>query len=116
MAKKSQGSDLVRAAVSAASKYVSESIFGKINEEIGLIMGKVERKSYQIQERMLERLFSFLALVLAGIFIVLGVHSFLLEYLRLTNAAAYLAVGVALLGAYYLMAQRLRAENETGED
>lgn len=102
--------------MSTASKYMFESIFGKINEELGLILGRVEKKGYQMQERMLERMFSFLTLVLAGIFIILGIHSFLLEYLKLTNSAAYLLVGVALLAAYCLMNQRRRFGNENVED
>jgi len=116
LAKKQQDSDLVGTVVSIASKYVSESIFGRINEEIGLILGKVERKGYRMQERMLERLFSFLTLVLGGIFIVLGVHSFLLEYLKLTNSEAYLLVGVALLAAYWLMDRKKRFGNDIEED
>lgn len=116
MAKKPQENDLVRTVASIASKYVFESVFGKINEELGLLLGRVERKGYQMQERMLERLFSFLTLVLAGIFIVLGIHSFLLEYLKLANSEAYLLVGAALLAAYYLMNRKRRFGNEIGED
>ena len=116
LAKKAQENDLVKRVVSTASKYVLESVFGKINEELRLILGKVEKKGHQMQERVLARLFSFLTLVLAGIFIVLGIHSFLLEYLKLTDSEAYLLVGAALLVAYYLMNQRERFENETGED
>ena len=112
MAKKSQENDLVNTVVSIASKYLSENIFGKINEELGLVLGTVEAKGYQMQERMLERLFSFITLVLAGIFIVLGIQSFLLEYLKLTNSAACLLVGAALLAAYYLMNRRQRVRNE----
>ncbi len=103
---------MVKTVVATASKYVFESVFGKINEELGLILGKVERKGYQIQGRMLEKLFSFLTLVLAGIFIILGIHSFLLEYLKLTNSVAYLLVGAVLLAAYYLMNHKKGFENE----
>jgi hypothetical protein len=106
LAKKAQENDLVKTVVSTASKYLFESIFGKINEELRLILGTVEARGYQMQERMLERLFSFITLVLAGIFIVLGVHSVLREYLKLTDSMAYLLVGAALLAAYYLMNQR----------
>ena len=116
MAKKTQDDDLVRSIVSTASKYVFENVFGKINEEFRLLLGNVERKGYQMHERMLERLFSFLTLVLAGIFIVLGIHSFLLEYLKLTDSEAYLLVGAALLVAYYLMNQRQRFGNGIEED
>lgn len=107
---------MVKTVVSTASKYVFESVFGKINEELRLILGKVERKGYQIQGRMLDRLFSFLTLVLAGIFIILGIHSFLLEYLKLANSEAYLLVGAALLAAYYLMNRGKRFENEIEGD
>ena len=116
MAKKPPENDLVKTVVSIASKYVFDGIFGKINEELMLTLGKVERKGYQMQERMLERMFSFLTLVLASIFIVLGIYSFLLEYLKFTNSVAYLLVGAALLAAYYLMNQRQRFGNEIGED
>ncbi|MFA6907372.1 MAG: hypothetical protein WC263_00935 [Candidatus Micrarchaeia archaeon] len=116
MAKKTQENDLVKTVVSTASKYVLENVFGKINDEVRLILGRVEARGYQMQERMLERLFSFLALVLACIFIVLGVHSFMLEYLKLTNSAAYLLVGIALLAAYYLMYRKQRFGNEIRED
>ena len=116
MAKKPQENDLVGTVVSIASKYVAESVFGRLNEEIGLVLGKIERKGYRMQERMLERLFSFLILVLGGIFIVLGIHSFLLEYLKLTATEAYLLVGAALLAAYCLMDRKGEAGNETGED
>lgn len=107
---------MVKTVLSTASKYVFESVFGKINEGLGLILGNVERKAYQVQERMLERLFSFITLVLAGIFIVLGIHSFLLEYLKLANSEAYLLVGAALLAAYCLMKRRQRFGNEIEED
>ena len=112
MAKKPQETDLVNTVVSTASKYVSENIFGKINEEFRMLLGTLEKRGYQMQERMLDRLFSFITLVLAGIFIVLGIHSFLLEYLGLSDSAAYLAVGTALLAAYYLMSRRQRVVNE----
>ncbi len=116
MAKKSQENDLVKTVVSTASKYVFESVFERINEELGVILGKVERKGYQMHERMLERMFSFLTLVVAGIFIVFGIHSFMLEYLKLTNSEAYLLMGAALLAAYYLMNRRQRFGNEIEED
>jgi hypothetical protein len=116
LAKKSQENDLVKTVVSTASQYLFEGIFGKINEELRLVLGRLEKKSYQIQERMLERIFSFLTLTLACLFIVLGVYSFLLEYLKLTNSAAYLIVGAALLVAYYLMNKRQRFGKEIEED
>lgn len=118
MAKKpheSNETDLVRTVVLTASKYVMENVFGKINEELRLILGTVEKKGYQMQERLLERLFSFFTLVLAGIFIVLGIHSFLLEYLKLTDSAAYLLVAAGLLLAYYLMNMKGRSRNENQE-
>jgi uncharacterized membrane protein YwzB len=106
LAKKTQESnetDLVRTVVSTASKYVMENVFGKINDEIRLVLGTVEKKGYEMQERMLQRLFSFVTLVLAFIFIVLAINSFLLEYLNLTKTEAYLLVGVVLLAIYYLL-------------
>jgi len=111
-AKQPQDDDLVKTIVSTASKYLFEGVFAKINEEIRLVLGTIEKKGYQMQERMLERLFSFCTLVLAGIFIVLGVQSLLLEYLKLTNTEANLLVGGALLAAYYLMSKRQRFGNE----
>jgi membrane-bound ClpP family serine protease len=140
--KKSQNEDLVRTIVSTASTYLFEGIFGKINDELRLILGDIEKKGYQIeesmlgkfraefklvlvdfekkayqmQERMLERIFSFLTLVLASLFIVLGVYSFMVEYLGLTNAAAYIVVGVALLVAYFLMNKRQRFGKVIEED
>jgi FtsH-binding integral membrane protein len=116
LVKKSQDDDLVRTIVSTASTYLFEGIFGKINEELMLVLGKVEKRGYQIQERMLERMFSFLTLTLACLFVVLGVYSFLLEYLKLTNSAAYIIVGAALLLAYYLMNKRQRFGKKIEED
>lgn len=112
MAKKPQENDLVKTVVANASKFVFENVIGKINEELRLILGTIEQKGYEMQERMLERLFSFITLVLAGIFIVLGIQSFLLEYLKLTNSAANLLVGAALLVAYYLMSIRQKSRND----
>ena len=102
--------------VSIASTYVFDGVFGKINNKFRMLLGRAEAKAYQIQERMLERTFSFLTLVLACLFIVLGVYSFLLEYLRFTNTEAYILVGVALLAAYYLMNQKQRFGKEIEED
>ena len=106
MEKKPQDNDLVKTVVSKASEYVFQNIFGKINEELMLILGNVERAGYRMQERMLERLFSFFTLVLACIFIVMGIYSFLVEYLKLTDTAAYLLVGAVLLAVYCLMMRR----------
>lgn len=116
LAKKPQEDDLVKTVVLTASKYIFEGVFGKINEELRLILGKVAKKGYQIQERMLERMFSFIILVLAVIYIVLGIQSFLLEYLKLTNFVVYLLVGAALLAAYYMMNKKQRFGNEIQED
>lgn len=115
MAKKPQENDLVQTVVSTASRYVLENVIGKINDELRLVLGTVEKKGYQMQERMLERLFSFFTLVLGGIFIVLGIHSFLLEYLKLSDSAAYLLVAAALLLAYYLMNRKEKSKNEIQE-
>jgi len=62
LAKKTHENDLVQTAVSTAARYIFDNVFGKINEELRLILGNIEKKGYQIQERMLERLFSFLTL------------------------------------------------------
>jgi len=107
--------DLVKTVVSTASRYVMENVFGKINEELRLVLGTVEKKGYQMQERMLEKLFSFITLVLAFIFIVLAINSFLLEYLSLTRTEAYLLVGVVLLAIYYLLKRREKRKNEIQE-
>jgi hypothetical protein len=112
LAKTQQDSDLIQTVVTNASKYVFDNVIGKINEELRLILGAIEKRGYQIQERMLERLFSFITLVLAGIFIVLGIQAFLLEYLKLTNFAANFLVGAALLVAYYLMSRRQISKND----
>jgi uncharacterized membrane protein len=112
LAKKTHENDLVQTAVSTAARYIFDNVFGKINEELRLILGNIEKKGYQIQERMLERLFSFLTLVLACIFIILGIDTFLVDYLRLTNFVVYLLLGAALLAAYYLMNKRQRFGNE----
>lgn len=107
-----QENDLVKTVVSVASQYLSESIFGKINEEIKLILSDVERRGYQIQERMLERLFSFFTLVLACLFIVLGIDAFLVDYLRVASFVAYLVLGAALLVAYIVMIRKQKSVNE----
>gem|GEM_PF-3666546 len=116
MAKKTQENpqenDLVKTVISIASQYLSENIFGKINEEIKLVLGNIEKKGYQIQERMLERLFSFFTLVLACIFIVLGIDAFLVDYLKVESFVAYLVLGAALLVAYYLMIRKQKLVNE----
>jgi len=107
-----QENDLVKTVISIASQYLSENIFGKINEEIKLVLGNIEKKGYQIQERMLERLFSFFTLVLACIFIVLGIDAFLVDYLKVESFVAYLVLGAALLVAYYLMIRKQKLVNE----
>lgn len=103
MAKKSKNSTLIRSIVSAAADAALSGVFSKINDEIKLLMGKAERKAYQVEEGLLEGLGLFLVLVMAGIFLVLGAYSFLLEYMGLTNAQAYLLVGAALLVLYLVL-------------
>jgi hypothetical protein len=115
MAKKPQDNELVKTVVSIASGYVFQSIFGKINEELGVVLGNAKEAGYEMLERMLARLFSFFTLVLACIFIVLGIYSLLVEYLKLTDTAAYLLVGAALLAAYYIMNQRQKTGDRTPE-
>jgi Flp pilus assembly protein TadB len=107
-----QENDLIKTVISTASQYMAENIVGKINEEFKFVLGSIEKKGYQIQERMLERLFSFFTLVLACILIVLGIDAFLVDYLRITGFVVYLLLGAALLAAYYVMIKRQKSVNE----
>jgi Flp pilus assembly protein TadB len=107
-----QENDLIKTVISTASQYMAENIVGKINEEFKFVLGSIEKKGYQIQERMLERLFSFFTLVLACILIVLGIDAFLVDYLRITSFVVYLLLGAALLAAYYVMIKRQKSVNE----
>ena len=97
---------IVKDAVSTVARMVFSGVFSKINEEADMLLDKVEQRSYKMEERMLERLYSFFLLLLGGVFIVMGVYSFMLEYMHFSNAPAYLIVGAGLVLAYIVLSMK----------
>ena len=95
MAEKDHGfMDVIKDGLSYISQILSASIIPPITEGADIIMKNVEDRIKRIEKRILRKLSSLMMVGFGGLFLILALFFFLVEFLNWSKAAAAFSIGI----------------------
>jgi hypothetical protein len=95
--------DLVRDGVGYISQIISASIFPPIAQGTEMVMKNIDDRMLRIEKRILRKISSLLIIGFGGVFLIIALSFFLIEYLGWSNAAAYFSIGIIVFVIGLLM-------------
>ena len=75
---------------------LSAVVLPSIEEGTQMVMNTIEDKFMQIEKKIMRRISSLLVLWLGGLFLLFSLFFFLIEYVGLSNAAAFFSIGIVV--------------------
>lgn len=106
---------VIKSGVSAVSDLLVNKVFPEVNEEVDIVLEKVEDKMLELEARIVRNLTASLVMTFALIALGLSGFYFLVESLNVPKAKAFLYLGfVLILISFMLKYNNLR--KQTTED
>ncbi len=88
---------IIKDGLNYSFQIILASIFSQITESINLIIKDIEKKIIQIEKRMLRKILSLLIILFGGIFLILGIFFFLIEFLGWSKTVAFFFIGLNVI-------------------
>jgi hypothetical protein len=89
--------DMAKDGLSYMSQVISASIFPPLAEGAEMVMKNIEHRIMRIERRILRKISSFLIIWFGVILLIFALLFFLIEFLGLSNAAAFFSIGIIVL-------------------
>ena len=97
------------------SDFLFSNVFTKVHNETDVLMDKVEKKTLEMQERMIKKLAASLLVGLAVLFFIFAGFFYLIEYQYLNKTLAFLIIGVLALLFGFVMKYKILKDEKGGE-
>ncbi len=95
--------DTIKTGLGYVSQILSASIFPPIADGAELVMKRIEERMMRMEKRILRKMSSLIVIGFGGVFLVLGLLFFLIEYAGWSNAAAFFSIGITVFVIGLLM-------------
>jgi len=88
--------NIIKDGLSYVSQIVVASIVSPITEGAEKVMKNIDERILKIEKRIIRKITSLIIIGFGGVFLILALFSFLIEYLHWSNAASFFAIGITV--------------------
>ncbi|MFH0978045.1 MAG: hypothetical protein V1837_01955 [Candidatus Woesearchaeota archaeon] len=86
--------DVITGGLGYIAQIISASVFPHIAEGAEMVMKTIDDRIIRIEKRIIRKMYSFVIIGFGGVLLIFALFSYLREFLRWSNTAAYFSIGI----------------------